>query len=112
LSKFEDDLKQSMEQAILKMVKSGDLIQPSYESRVKIPETFIKEVWNMVDTEKIKIEMAINIEKVLADQITNRLASEIASDVKSVLSVKHRREAIRNIAKENLNRICNITEDW
>ena len=58
----------------------------------------MEEVWEMVDIEKVKEEMARNIEKQLADKITNNIAQEISTDVKKILSVKENREIIREQA--------------
>jgi hypothetical protein len=42
----------------------------------------------------------------LADKIINHIAAEISTDIKKLLSVSERREALRSVARENLDRIC------
>ncbi len=62
-------------------------------------------------TPKIKAALAVRLEAELADRIVTLMASEIATDVKQILSVKERREAIRAVTRENLDRICGATSE-
>jgi len=95
-----------MELSLLKIVQEGGFIQPDYNNRLKVPVEFVKDIWNMVDQERLKKEIALNIERELADRVINQIAAELSSDVKSILSVKERREAIRSVARNHLDDIC------
>jgi hypothetical protein len=98
------------EAAIIKIIREGTWVQPSYQNRVQLPAQFMEEVWALVDTDKVKQELAHNIEKELANRLVNFIATELATDIKSVLSVKERREAIRAYVRKNLNQIVKTTE--
>jgi len=105
--KFTNELMVGLKKSILKIVTSGDMILPDYENRLKIPKEYIMDVWDMVDHEKVKQEMTAIIEKDLAKRIMNHLATEMATDMKQLLSDKERRESLRNVARDNLHKICN-----
>lgn len=65
----------------------------------------MREIWDLVDHSKIKEEMAKRIESELADRVMNHLAAEMATDIKQLLTNQERREALRAVARENLDRI-------
>lgn len=106
MSNFETKLKEQMEKAVLKIVSNGGFLISNYQDRVKIPPEFMADVWALVDVAKVKQQMAARIEQELANRIVNHMATELASDVKKILSVEERREALRAVARENINRIC------
>jgi len=108
---FEEAVKIAAEKAVLEIISSGQWVQPDYANRYKIPADFMSEVWNLIDSEKIKAALAVRLEAELADRIVTLMASEIATDVKQILSVKERREAIRAVTRENLDRICGATSE-
>jgi hypothetical protein len=107
---FETQVKQLAEKAVLNMfAKADNWLQADYSNRVKIPASLMAEVWALVDVEKIKKQMAARLEKDLADRIVNHMAAELATDVKQILSVAERREALRAVCRENMERICGGT---
>ena len=88
--------------AIIKSLNDG--ISMPYESKFKIPNGFFSDVWDRVDKEKVKDIMAENLEREIADKVTNRLATELSNDIKQLLSDKERREEIRSHARTLLSR--------
>jgi rhamnose utilization protein RhaD (predicted bifunctional aldolase and dehydrogenase) len=105
---FEQEALQAIQKSVLKVLSSGNWIGPDHGSRIKIPPEYIQEAWEKVDHERIKCQLAERIEKDLADRIVNHLAAEMATDIKSILSVKERREALRAIAREHIEKICKL----
>ena len=109
MADFETQVKQLAEKAVLSMfAKAENWVQPDYSNRVKIPASLMAEVWSLVNVEKIKKQMAARLEQELADRIVNHMAAELATDVKQILkqSVAERREALRAVCRENMDRIC------
>lgn len=106
MSQFEKRLKNLTEEAILKLAKKGEFFKTDYSSRQTLPPDFMSGVWALVDVEKVKKQMAKRLEEELANRIVNQMAAELATDVKQILSVKERREALRAVARENMERIC------
>lgn len=105
MSEFEAKVKEAAERAVLKILMEGSWITPDYNSRFKIPTDMLADVWKMVDVEAVKRRMAIRLQEELADRVVNHMAAEIATDVKQILSVQERREALRAVVRENLDRI-------
>lgn len=106
MTDFETAVKHAAEKAVLRIISEGAWVQPDYANRFQIPKDFMADVWKLVDTNKLKSAMAARLEQELADRIVNHLAAEIATDVKQLLSDKERREALRSVARENMDRIC------
>lgn len=103
---FETAVKHAAERAVLKIISEGNWVQPDYGNRFQLPKEFMADIWQLVDHEKVKLAMVARIEAELADRIVNHLAAEMATDIKQILSDKERREALRAVARENIDRIC------
>lgn len=108
MSPFEEALKQAAERSLLKIVMDGGWIQLDYANRFKVPADLLADIYALVDRDALKAAIAKRLEEELADRIVNSLAAEIATDIKQILSVKERREAIREVARQHL---MNIAKD-
>lgn len=106
MTDFETAVKHAAEKAVLRIISDGNWIQPDYANRYAMPKEFMADIWKLVDVEKLKAAMAARLEDELANRIINHLAAEIATDVKQLLSNEERREALRAVARENMDRIC------
>lgn len=100
---FTEHLVSAARKSILAHIASGHWLLPNYEARIKVPADLLAEVWQMVDRNKLKQAIAARIEEELADRIVNQMAAELATDIKQVLSVKERREAIRALARDHMD---------
>lgn len=105
MSDFELAVKAAAEKAVLKIISDGSWIEPNYANRLKMPADMMADIWAMVDIDKLKQKMAARLETELADRIVNKMAEEISTDVKQILSVKERREALRSVAREHMDEI-------
>ena len=108
MSEFEKAVANAAQKAVLKIISDGSWIQPDYNNRFKMPVGMVEQVWNMVDVDKLKRATANRLEAELAERIVNHMAAEIATDVKQILSVKERREMLRNIAREHMDAIMAV----
>jgi len=111
MSEFESHVKQAAESAVIKSIANGNWFEFNYSERHKIPANFMREIWDLVDHERIKAEMAKRIEVELADRVMNHLAAEMATDIKQLLTNQERREALRAVARENLDRIVGASSE-
>ena len=102
---LELQIKNAAEKAVLNYITSGGWIQPDYNGRIQLPRDMMNEVWGMVDRNALKQKLKERIEQELADRIVNQIAAELATDIKQILSVTERREAIRALAREHLDSI-------
>lgn len=102
---FEEKVKLFAERAILDSISKGGWVMPDYNNRIKVSEDMMKDVWNMVDIENVKVQLANLIENQIADRIVNHMASELATDIKQILSVPERRETLRAITRRHMEEI-------
>lgn len=105
MSEFEKAISRAAQNSVLKIISDGNWIASDYASRFKLPPEMLAQVWAMVDIEGLKRKMADRIESELADRIVNHMAAELATDIKQLLSVPERREAIRSVARDHLSHI-------
>jgi hypothetical protein len=103
VSDIEQQIKAAAEKAVLRFVGEGQWLMPNYESRLKVPAEWIADCWRMVDSDKLKAQIAERLEAELADRIVNHMAAELATDIKQILSVRERREALRALAREHMD---------
>jgi len=102
-------LRQSFENAVIKLASSGNWIEPDYANRFKLPKEFLQEAWKMVDIEKVKIQLKARLEEEMVDKIIHSMAAEITTDIKSILSNNDRRESLRAVVRENFDRLTKIS---
>ena len=105
MSELEQAIKVAAEKAVLKYVSEGGWLLPNYESRFKVPAEWVAACWNLVDSEKVKKQVATRIEAELAERMVNSMAAELATDVKQILSVKERREMLRGLARDHMDAV-------
>ena len=105
MTNFDERVKAAAEQAVLKFIDSGGWLMPNYESRLKIPTEWIADCWKLVDSEKLKAKIAERLESELADRMINSMAAELATDIKQILSVKERREMLRQLARDHMDAV-------
>lgn len=105
MTKIEQQLKDAAEKSILKIITEGGWIQPDYANRIQLPRDLMNDVWEMVDRDALKQRLKERIEQELADRIVNHIAAELATDIKQILSVTERREAIRALARGHMDAI-------
>lgn len=108
---FATEMQRAAEKALLKIVSEGRWIEPTYADRVRVPAEMLQEIWRMVDVEKIKAALARRLEVELADRILNHMAAEISTDVKQILSVTERREALRQVVRDNMDTILAASKE-
>ena len=105
MTEFEDSVKAAAEKAVLHFVQSGGWLMPNYESRLKVPAEWVADCWSLVDSEKLKAKIAERLESELADRMVNHMATELATDIKQILSVKERREMLRGLARDHMDAV-------
>jgi hypothetical protein len=104
---FETQAAAAVQASVLKLLSSGEWLSVNYSDRMKLPEGFLAECWALVDREQLKRKRAERLESELIDRMVNHMAAELATDIKQVLSVKERREALRSLARGHMDSIMN-----
>lgn len=108
MSQFENDVAQAAQKAVLKIIADGSWIAPDYSNRFKIPPQMLDDVYGLIKKESLLAALKVRIETELADRIVNHIAAEMATDIKQILSVKDRREALRAIARNHIDSIMEM----
>ena len=108
MSSFEETIHLAAEKAVVKIITEGSWIAPDYATRFKLPADFMAQVWGLVDQDKVKQQLATRLEAELADRMVNHMAAELATDIKQILSVTERREALRSLARGHMDAIMQI----
>jgi len=99
---FAEKLTQAMEDAVVKQVRDGQWIGVEYSARPKIDAPTLREVYESVDMERVKARVVEQVEGHIADKILHSMATEVATDVKQILSNKELREDVRAIIREKI----------
>jgi hypothetical protein len=102
---LEERVKSAAENAIVKAIQDGGWTTIPWDQRLKIPPDMLADVWGLIDRKALTKKLAVRIEAELADRIVNHIAAELATDIKQILSVPERREAVRALAREHMDSI-------
>ena len=105
MTDFETQVKAAAEKAVLQFIGGGGWLLPNYEARLKVPAEWVAECWKLVDADKVRAQVAARLESELAERMVNHMAAELATDIKQILSVKERREALRALAREHMDKV-------
>lgn len=108
---FEQQLTEAVQQSVLKMVRNGDLVLPEYSARAKIPPAKVQELYDAVDWGRVREKVLAEIESAVADKILNAMATEMATDVKQILSNKELREEVRGFIRAGVKRVAAAAGD-
>lgn len=108
MSDFEKDLLNSVKCSMVKQIDKTDFIQIPYDCRPKLPSDFMQRAWEMVDQDSVLEKLSERLESELVDRLVNNIAAEMATDIKQVLSVKERREAVRSLVRDNIDMLTKL----
>ena len=108
MDKFEADLMNSVKCSMVKQIASTDFVKIDYNDRAKLPADFMEKAWALVDKEEVLQKLATRLETELVDRLVNQMAAELATDIKQILSVKERREAVRSVVRENIDKLTKV----
>lgn len=93
---------QAMEDSLVAMIRKGDWIQPDYNSRMKLDMSLVRWLYDSVDKERVKARVLTVMEDHIADKMLASIATELATDVKQVMSNKELREEFRALVRERV----------
>lgn len=105
MTPFEIEVKKAAEKAVLNMISKGDWLNADYNSRFRVPKEWMQKCWEIIDKDKLQEHFARRLEEELANRMVNHMATEIATDVKQILSDKERRESLRALARNHMEAI-------
>lgn len=105
---LENRLLELMVRQLEQSIHKADLVQINYNDRFKLPADFIAKAWALVDQEALLRALSERLQDELVDRLVNQMAAEIATDIKQILSVQERREAVRSVVRDNIDKLTKI----
>lgn len=102
---FDEQLQEAVQQSVLKMARDGSLVVPEYANRAKVPAAKVQELYDAVDWNRVRELVLAEIERAVADKILNAMATEMATDIKQILSNKELREEVRGFIRAGIRRV-------
>lgn len=102
---FEEELQKAVQQSVIKMAREGSLVLPDYAARAKIPAQRVQDLYDSINWDNVRSLVMAGIEQHVADKILNAVATEMATDVKQVLSNKELREEVRSFIRAGVRRV-------
>jgi len=100
---LEQELLQVVTDQLKASIHKMDMIQLPYNKRFELPQDFMQQAWGLIDKDELLKSLSERLRAELVDRLVNAFAAEIATDIKQVLSVKERREAIRALVRDNID---------
>ena len=100
---FEEMIINTVKQSIQRQINTTDFVKIDYQDRVKLPADFLEKAFALVDQDVLLKKLSERLEVELVDRLVNSIAQEMATDIKQVLSVKERREAVRSVVRANID---------
>lgn len=103
---FEEQLQEAVQHSVLKMVRDGAVVLPDYANRAKVPAAKVQELYDSVDWDRVRTLVIEEVERAVADKILNAMATEMATDIKQILSNKELREEVRGFIRAGIRRVA------
>lgn len=103
---FDEQLQEAVQYSVLKMARDGALVLPDYAGRAKVPATKVQELYDSVNWDRVRALVIEEVERAVADKILNAMATEMATDIKQILSNKELREEVRSFIRAGIRRVA------
>lgn len=99
---FAEQVRRAAEESIVKTLKSGDWLKVGFGDRMTVTPGNLREVYQSVDMVRVGEILKVKIEQKVADAILNNLATEVATDVKKIMSNTELREDCRAVIRDKI----------
>jgi hypothetical protein len=99
---FAEQMQRAAEESIITTLKSGEWLRINYGNKVAVTSEQLREVYQGVDMVKVAGILKDKIEKKIADSLFNALATEVATDVKKIMSNTELREDCRAVIRDKI----------
>lgn len=111
MSDLGERLVSAFEDALVKMVATGEFMRQDYSAKIPLEIGTLRSIYAKVDINRVTARVLENVEIRMADQILNSMATELATDVKQVLSNKELREDIRSMIRDKIRAAANALKE-
>ena len=97
-------LQQAFEDAILKMIRSGDVLKLDYNSKIDVSNE-LRKAYERIDYTKVYARMTELFEEELAQKIVNKVITEMGTDIKNLMSNSSVREDFKFFMRKGVEEI-------
>lgn len=102
MNNFAEQVQQAAEESIIKALKSGEWLRINYANKVAVTTDQLREVYQGIDMSRVAEILKAKLEQRLADTLFNNLATEVATDVKKIMSNTELREDCRAVIRDKI----------
>lgn len=102
---FFDVMQKAMQDSLIASIKKGDWLRVEYSDRMKLDPAFLRRMHEQIDMDRVLQIVKENVEQKIADNILNAMATEVANDVKSIMSNRELREDIRAVIRSKIRMV-------
>lgn len=99
---FDEIMQKTVQHAVLDFVRKGEWMKMDYSAKINVDSAWLREMHSRVNMDNVMKIVAGSVEQRIADGIMNSMATEIATDVKSIMCNKELREDIRAMIRAKI----------
>ena len=102
---FDETLQQAVQHTVIDFIRKGDWMKIDYNAKVNIDSAWLRKMHGMVDMDAVMKLVAAQVEQRICDGIINSMATEVATDVKSIMCNKELREDLRSVIRAKIREV-------
>lgn len=91
-----DDIQNAVYQSLVKKIASGDWLTIDYSNKISLPKILLQQIYDNLDKQRVMDKVKEGLEELIAKTIVNNMATEMNTDVKSILCNKVLRQELRD----------------
>lgn len=99
---FEETVQQAVQHTVIDFIRKGDWLKMDYAARINLDAAWLREMQSKVSMDRVMEIVRDQVEQRIADGIMNSMATEIGTDVKSIMCNKELREDIRAVIRSKI----------
>lgn len=99
---FDELLHQAVQHTVIAFIRNGEWLKMDYNARLNLDSAWLREMHSRVNMDRVMTLVSEQVEQRIADGITNAMATEVATDCKSIMCNKELREDIRATIREKI----------
>ena len=99
-----DRIQQAFEDALIKMIRSGEALKIDYNSKIDVGKE-LKKAYEMIDYNKVYARISELLEEELAQKIVNKIVTEMGTDIKNLMSNATVRDDFKFLMRKGVEKI-------
>lgn len=99
---FDEQIQQSVQDSLLKLIRSGEWCRIDYAAKIPLGADFLRKIQAGVNMDNVMEIVTAEIEGHIADAIIRAMTTEIATDVKKIMSNTELREDLRSVLRAKM----------